>query len=368
MSSGLMLDGIDDCVRVNDSDALDFGASDSFAVSLWVRTNAAAQEIMSKLSGAGWRVFLDASGRVNFELSDGTNTATATGTSNIADGEWHLIEADVDRQNAVIKLFVDGNAESSHACGVVGSVASTADLVIGVDSGGTDYFSGAVAEVRVSSAVRHTADYTPSLQQYSDDADTVLLLHFNEGQGTKAYDMSLERNDGTLSGNPQWIEGAVTASPMTIVREYVWRAIDVDERLSAYCESRGVKKYRMRAGDAIVPEDLSVDLMPALMVLPWKARDVRLETVAYHALSLPVRICGRVVSAEPREVEYFWHLVLSALFGSWRIEGGVLGCAAINSFRSDETEFLVQRSRARNALVTGFDEVVVFEYRHRYVG
>ena len=39
------------------------------------------------------------------------------------------------------------------------------------------------------------------------DPNTVLLLHFEEGSGSKAVDSSDYNNHGKLIGNPQWVTG-----------------------------------------------------------------------------------------------------------------------------------------------------------------
>jgi len=370
MSSALIFDGTDDKVTVSDSQALNFGASDSFAVSAWLKTNSKTEQqhiINKKSGGAGWRMFLDTQGRANFEVSDGEDTKAAIGASDLADDAWHLVEANVDRQGSVLRLFVDGDLAASEPIATVGDLSNAADLVIGVDDTGTNYYTGAAAEVRISSVARHSTAYTPGIQQYSDDADTVLLLHFNEGSGNKAYDMSLQRNDGALSGSPTWSDGPVPASPVTIVREYIWRALDVDANLSAYCASLNVKKFRIRPGDRVPPEDLPVDLLPALMVLPGKMGGTSLETVRYHTLALPIRISGGLLSSRPYDIEFLWHLVLSALFNSWKIEGGVLGCVQINSFAAKGPDFQVARHGTRNVFVTSFEELIEVEFRHRYL-
>lgn len=48
---------------------------------------------------------------------------------------------------------------------------------------------------------------SPSKAQYQPDANTVGLYHFDEGQGTTAYDSSQYGNDGELRRGAQWGEG-----------------------------------------------------------------------------------------------------------------------------------------------------------------
>ena len=77
-------------------------------------------------------------------------------------------------------------------------------------------FDGFVAELRLSTVVRWTADFTPSVEPYTLDADTAALYHFDDGGGTGLLDARGMSPGEVQFGNdmlgnevPRW----ATASP-----------------------------------------------------------------------------------------------------------------------------------------------------------
>lgn len=63
-----------------------------------------------------------------------------------------------------------------------------------------DALHGSVAEFRISKAPRYgTASFTPS-RSFTNDADTLLLWHLDEGNGATAHDSSGGGNDGAIEG------------------------------------------------------------------------------------------------------------------------------------------------------------------------
>jgi hypothetical protein len=60
------------------------------------------------------------------------------------------------------------------------------------------YFNGEIDEFRISNVVRYTSDFTPSLIQFTPDANTVALYHFNEGSGQTTADATGNFPDAIL--------------------------------------------------------------------------------------------------------------------------------------------------------------------------
>jgi hypothetical protein len=78
-------------------------------------------------------------------------------------------------------------------------------MYLGAGEGGGPYrLTGRIAEVRVSNIARYTAPFTPQIR-FASDANTMMLLHFDEGSGTTAHDSSGNGNDGTLNGTVTWV-------------------------------------------------------------------------------------------------------------------------------------------------------------------
>lgn len=88
--------------------ALQFGAQDSFTIELSMRTTATGGVIIGGTPGArGWTLRL-VSGRPRLELFDGTTTALATGNVAINDGNWHRVSVVRDAESRQIRVYVDG--------------------------------------------------------------------------------------------------------------------------------------------------------------------------------------------------------------------------------------------------------------------
>ncbi|MBM4040854.1 MAG: LamG domain-containing protein [Planctomycetes bacterium] len=69
-----------------------------------------------------------------------------------------------------------------------------------LDHGRVGYFwSGAIDEVRLSSAARYSGEFAPA-RRFTPDAQTVLLLHLDEGEGATARDSSRGAHHALIHG------------------------------------------------------------------------------------------------------------------------------------------------------------------------
>ena len=75
----------------------------------------------------------------------------------------------------------------------------------------TEYFPGLIDELRISNIVRYTASFAPQTSNFSTDASTVVLYHFDEGSGQTLTDSSGNAKNGFLgtsstaeAADPQW--------------------------------------------------------------------------------------------------------------------------------------------------------------------
>jgi hypothetical protein len=62
-------------------------------------------------------------------------------------------------------------------------------------------FAGALDDVRISSSVRYTANFTPPAILAAPDANTLAQWSFNEGAGQTVTDASANGRTGTLGAS-----------------------------------------------------------------------------------------------------------------------------------------------------------------------
>jgi hypothetical protein len=120
-------------------------------------------------------------------------------------GEWHHIAATYDPAGGEKMLFIDGKLK--RACNTEqknpdasGPLTIGGHMYINVHSGEPQFnhaLNGVMDEVRVSRSVRYTADFEPAYWLESD-ADTALLYHFSEAEGTLTTDASGNGRDGQI--------------------------------------------------------------------------------------------------------------------------------------------------------------------------
>jgi hypothetical protein len=175
-----------------------------------------------------------AGGKFVFGISGaGTGDRTICGTSNVLDGQWHHVAIQRRRSDGWMWLYVDGklevgtdgpNGDISHPDNGIpgnycGGPCTNSDpyLVIGAEKhdAGAQYpsYSGWVDEVRLSNALRYSANFTRPSAPFVTDINTVALYHFNEGTGDLINDTSgalggpshgVRRFGGNPSG-PVWV-------------------------------------------------------------------------------------------------------------------------------------------------------------------
>jgi hypothetical protein len=113
-------------------------------------------------------------------------------------GGWHHIAGVFSTTLGQALLFVDGSVVDTLEMDPFAE--SQDDLEIGCyEHNNHHYFKGSIDEVRYSSIVRYSANFTPE-PSFVSDSDTILLFHFDEGSGNTAADSSPNGLDATIGG------------------------------------------------------------------------------------------------------------------------------------------------------------------------
>jgi len=153
--------------------------------------------------GGGFWIFRTHSARniwLQYFYTAGILTGYHT-TATVANFEWVHIAVTMD--DSEYCLFVNGIEDYCHTYSNP-MLPTNGPLCVGASLGGSSEFEGKVDEVRFSSVVRYSGDFTPSTY-FAADADTIGLYHYDEGSGSIAYDSSANGNDMTLFGNTAWV-------------------------------------------------------------------------------------------------------------------------------------------------------------------
>lgn len=186
-------DGTTDYISTPDDADFDFAGSD-WCIEAWVRpdpniTNGEA--IVGKWSGATGYAWLftygpsgtDQSKNLRFGYNGG-NFFNST-TDPLTDNAWNHIVA--ERSGTTITLYANGNSVATHTIGTTSIVDNTTDVTIGAISGGNYSPLGYIDEVRISNTTRYNGSYTTPTTAFTNDTNTVLLVHMDGANGDTTF-------------------------------------------------------------------------------------------------------------------------------------------------------------------------------------
>jgi hypothetical protein len=173
--------------------------SDYWTVEYWARITShlgafqATVAIWNDVNGVGNTYYFTTNmyngtnymGVAYFYNSDADSGALTFGSSTLATGTWQH-HAFV-RNGNTMTVYLDGVSQGTHdmtgrvidITGYNNGGANTVPLTIGGMSTGSGSFNGYMDEIRISKIARYTAAFTPSTSAFTNDTDTVLLLHCN---------------------------------------------------------------------------------------------------------------------------------------------------------------------------------------------
>jgi len=154
-------------IEVTPSPSTDFQFDGDFVIMLWCKTEGDGALITNWTAGdLGWELVIEDGVAVFRASTDGTTTAfELTGTTNIADGEWHHV-AVVRTGDNTVTLYIDGIAEDSGTfAGTTNNTGANAVLVGAEDADDPgNFLIGEVDEVHIINGGDGgiTGNFTPS--------------------------------------------------------------------------------------------------------------------------------------------------------------------------------------------------------------
>ena len=191
ITSGIF-DGNGDYLEIlNDAD-FQFG-SGAYTIEAWINLSAL---------GKTHRIFYKGtSGTTNFRASvTSANVLSAvhggsiiTGSTVLTTGVWYHVALSHSAAGA-LKLFLNGVQEAA-TTGIIANINNTDPLSIGgISATATDSLNGYIDDLRVSNNYRYSTTFSTPTGQLGSDANTVLLLNMNGGNGTNVF---VDSNLGT---------------------------------------------------------------------------------------------------------------------------------------------------------------------------
>jgi hypothetical protein len=116
--------------------------------------------------------------------------------------QWAHVAMSRDYANETLALFYNGHEISNSSAVSGANLTFTTNVEIGRNSFGTktNDFDGYIDEIRVSTKVRYSANFTPPTKRFRPDEDTVFLVHFDGKQDdTEAKDVHAAPNEYMFS-------------------------------------------------------------------------------------------------------------------------------------------------------------------------
>lgn len=188
-ASSAYFDGVDDIVAIGDdgdSNYVLWPRTGTFTVELWARpADTSFQQLVTVYgaygdanpAGRSW-IGIDSSNKWTFSANGGPTIASSSNASTTA---WtHL--AIVRNGSNQFEFFVDGVSQGTSTSSYT-LASGYVSLAANANAYGLDY-EGYIDEFRISDSVRYTGNFTPSTSAFTNDANTLVLLHFDDSNGS----------------------------------------------------------------------------------------------------------------------------------------------------------------------------------------
>ncbi|WP_299456674.1 LamG-like jellyroll fold domain-containing protein [uncultured Microscilla sp.] len=183
--NGLAFDGTNDFVGV--SGYAGIGGTSARTVEAWVKTSNTNAQVITRWgasNGEEWLVQITG-GRLQVAANGKSNT----GTSDIADGNWHHVavtfanDGTPNISDAI--LYVDGTVDASSliVSGSFNTNILSSTVLIGKNADDTRFFEGTIDELRIWSVARTPLDIQEKMRCELTGTETGLEAYYNFNQG-----------------------------------------------------------------------------------------------------------------------------------------------------------------------------------------
>jgi|GEM_PF-1650481 len=216
----LSYDGTDDYLTI--APGVVAGVTGDFTIETWIYWNGGLsfQRVFDFGNDqSNWIVLTPAtpSGQPRFGIDLGGGFQFVDGTTAFPTNVWTHVAITVNDATDVATIYINGVADGTGTITThLSDLGSTVNNWLGKSEFSDPYFNGQIEELRISNVLRYTANFTPPVAQFTSDANTVALYHFNEGSGQTTADASGHGFNGVRgastaveSADPTWVVNSV---------------------------------------------------------------------------------------------------------------------------------------------------------------
>jgi len=174
----VLFNGSTDYLSIADSDDWNFGTGD-YAVDAWVKFSSFPQANNAILNTYNVGFYMDYNTGTGLRMIEYPGTDVMTRAWAPAVDTWYHVA--YSRSSGVCRLFVDGTQLGTTETRSI-DISSGHALWIGNADGFAGYLDGYMDEVRISKGTDRgwTSNFTVPTTEYTPDANTMLLMHFND--------------------------------------------------------------------------------------------------------------------------------------------------------------------------------------------
>jgi hypothetical protein len=232
-SNYLEFNGTSDYVMYSDDATLQLlDGADNYTIEMWVypTTFQTYDNYLQRNIGGNnyFRVVqwsTDASGKARwyFQIYNGSSHYFNAGYS-ITKNEWNHLAIICNSSLNSIELFVNGVSVTASSYNAFSLPSGSGDLYIATRTGTSHYVQGFIDEVRLKNVAENIANLQTKITdtEYSSDANTAGLFHFDEGTGTTTVNEASSSN-ATLNNGVNWRSWDYQSGhSLPLDNRYVW--------------------------------------------------------------------------------------------------------------------------------------------------
>lgn len=173
-------------------------------VEFWIKSSVGPVQVYLSMGNfanntgnSWWQLYTQSNNRLELGRPGAAETVTPS-NSWYANGAWNHFAWTKDGSNN--SWYVNGNLVHTFTRTESNWTTSSNVMAIGAQNPTTAGLNGNMDEFRVSSNVRYTANFTPSTTAFTNDANTVILLHMDGANGSTTFSDDNSGGTTTLAG------------------------------------------------------------------------------------------------------------------------------------------------------------------------